>query len=41
MSLKAKDVAAEFPLFTKIHEIAFEGAAPMSLLDVGNSTKYY
>ena len=40
-ALKAKGVEAKFPLFKKIHEIAFEGAEPKSLLDVGNSTKYY
>ena len=40
-ALKTKGVEAKFPLFKKIHEIAFEGAEPKSLLDVGNSTKYY
>jgi len=32
--LKNKDLAAEFPLFTRIHEIAFEGKAPSSIVEL-------
>ena len=32
---------ADFPLFVKIHAIAFEGASPESLVDVGKTNKYY
>jgi glycerol-3-phosphate dehydrogenase (NAD+) len=32
--LKAKNLAAEFPLFTRIHEIAFEGKPPSSIVEL-------
>jgi len=40
-ALKAKGVENDFPLFVKIHAIAFEGASPESLIDVGKTNKYY
>jgi len=40
-AIKMKKMEAEFPLFCKIHKIAFEGAEPASLLDVGTTHKYY
>merc|ERR1712146_254715 len=30
-----------FPLFVQIHKIAFEGAPPESLIEVGKTKKYY
>jgi glycerol-3-phosphate dehydrogenase (NAD+) len=39
-ALKAKACEAEFPLFTMIHKIAFEGEAPGSLISIA-PTKYY
>merc|ERR1719453_1547197 len=32
--LKSKNVEAEFPLFTRIHEIAFEGKSPSSIVEL-------
>ena len=32
--LKAKSLADQFPLFTRIHEIAFEGKAPSSICEL-------
>jgi glycerol-3-phosphate dehydrogenase len=32
--LKAKGLSAEFPLFTRIHEIAFEGKAPSAIVEL-------
>merc|ERR1719230_1401727 len=32
--LKAKNLAEEFPLFTRIHEIAYEGKAPSSIVEL-------
>jgi len=40
-ALKATGKEADFPLFVQIHKIAFEGAAPATLVDVGKTTKYY
>jgi len=40
-ALKATGKVGEFPLFVQIHKIAFEGAAPISLIDVGKTNKYY
>ena len=40
-ALKAKSVESDFPLFTMIHKIAFEGAHPTTLIEVGRATKYY
>jgi len=39
--LEAKGVQKDFPLFTKIFEIAFKGAAPKELIEIGATTKYY
>ena len=32
--LKEKKMEAEFPLFTRIHEIAFEGKEPSSIVEL-------
>ena len=32
--LQSKNLAKEFPLFTRIHEIAFEGKAPSSIVEL-------
>ena len=32
--LKAKGLEKDFPLFTKIHEIAFEGKPPESIIEL-------
>jgi glycerol-3-phosphate dehydrogenase (NAD+) len=40
-ALKAAKKEEDFPLFTKIYQIAFEGAPPASLVEVGQNTKYY
>jgi len=40
-ALKAKGVEAEFPLFTQIHKIAFEGAAPETLIQINADKTYY
>ena len=32
--LKSKGVEAEFPLFTRIHEIAFEGKSPSTIVEL-------
>lgn len=40
LALKGAGKEAEFPLFTQIHKIAFEGAAPATLIEI-SPTKYY
>ena len=40
-AIKAKNAESKFPLFCKIHKIAFEGDAPEALIEVGQATKYY
>ena len=40
-AIKAKNAEKKFPLFCKIHKIAFEGDAPEKLIEVGQATKYY
>jgi glycerol-3-phosphate dehydrogenase (NAD+) len=40
-ALQAKGVEAQFPLFSQIYKIAFEGAAPSTLIEINSTCKYY
>jgi len=40
-ALDAKGVAAEFPLMTQIYKIAFQGAAPATLIEINATKTYY
>jgi len=40
-ALKAKAVEKDFPLFSQIFKIAFEGAPPESIIEVNSGSGYY